>query len=252
MLLPAFELIEQSLHLFRSNARRFAPLMAASAGALFLRTLMEKATLSFLPEANRVVVFTLIALLFLLVGLVLQGAFVDLTARAALGKEGSARLSALAGMHYLLPLAWVAALQFVLFAAGLVALVVPLLLFTVWYAFPAYHVVVDDQRGSAAFKASKRLVSGRWWAVLWRLFLPTLFFILAFILLTNAMSYGLGVLFGNPGLFFAYVDVGVIPTSQLAIFSALQAALASLAIPLFTSAKTLLWLDLKRTTSPEA
>jgi hypothetical protein len=57
---------------------------------------------------------------------------------------------------------------------GAILFIIPGIIFAVWYMFFAYEVVFNNQRGMAALNESKKIVSGRWWAVLWRMIGPAL------------------------------------------------------------------------------
>lgn len=48
---------------------------------------------------------------------------------------------------------------------GFILLIIPGIIFMVWFAFTYYALVVDNVKGFAAMKRSKELVSGRWWSV---------------------------------------------------------------------------------------
>lgn len=61
-------------------------------------------------------------------------------------------------------------LQTVIFLGGLVLLIIPGLIFSVWYGFASSAAALDERRGMQALAESKQLVQGRFFAVLWRLF----------------------------------------------------------------------------------
>lgn len=48
---------------------------------------------------------------------------------------------------------------------GLIALIIPGIIFAVWFAFSYYILVVENIGGVEAMKRSKQLVAGRWWMV---------------------------------------------------------------------------------------
>lgn len=51
---------------------------------------------------------------------------------------------------------------------GTLLLILPGMIFFVWYTFITNALVVENKRGFKALSESKRLVVGRWWAVAWR------------------------------------------------------------------------------------
>lgn len=60
---------------------------------------------------------------------------------------------------------------------GIILLIVPGIIFAVWFSFVTFTVVLDGKRGTEALKASKALVSGRFGAVFSRYILLGLSFI---------------------------------------------------------------------------
>jgi len=61
---------------------------------------------------------------------------------------------------------------------GFIFLIIPGLVFMVWYQFSQYLVIVRDLRPIEAIKESKKLISGYFWPVVGRLLGITLFFII--------------------------------------------------------------------------
>lgn len=52
---------------------------------------------------------------------------------------------------------------------GFFLLIVPGIIFLVWFAFAYYILLIEEKSGIDAMKRSKELVTGKWWAVFWRL-----------------------------------------------------------------------------------
>lgn len=85
----------------------------------------------------------------------------------------------------LLAKAWPLVLPYLLVAilvglaviGGLILLIVPGIIFAVWFSLSSFTLILDNQRGTAALKASKGLVSGRFGAVFGRFLLLILTFI---------------------------------------------------------------------------
>jgi len=65
--------------------------------------------------------------------------------------------------------AWVAILTGLVVCGGFILLIIPGIIFAIWFAFSKYAFVVDDTHGKAALKHSKELVRGYWWPVLGRI-----------------------------------------------------------------------------------
>lgn len=73
---------------------------------------------------------------------------------------------------------------------GYILLIVPGVVFTVWYSFSQYIVITQDVGPIQALKASKKLVSGRFWPVFGRLFGITVFFLVLQIVLSSIRLVG--------------------------------------------------------------
>lgn len=85
-----------------------------------------------------------------------------------------------AALYKIWPAFYTSLLKGVIVFAGTLLLIVPGIIFSVWYAFILYGVLLADERGWQALESSKKLVQGRWWGVVWRLLLPGLVFGLGF------------------------------------------------------------------------
>lgn len=66
---------------------------------------------------------------------------------------------------------------------GTLLLVIPGVIFAVWYIFTTYNIIFEKKGVVEAMKMSKVMVVGRWWGVAWRIFIPPAAFILSLILL---------------------------------------------------------------------
>lgn len=69
---------------------------------------------------------------------------------------------------YIMALLLVSVMNFIAGLVGLLFLIIPAILFAIWFSMINYMVVFEGMRGKAAFIASYRLVIGRSWPVLWR------------------------------------------------------------------------------------
>jgi hypothetical protein len=87
-----------------------------------------------------------------------------------------------------LPYLWVAILMGVIVTIGFVLLIVPGIIFCVWFAFSYFVLLFEGKKGMDALQASKAYVKGRWWPIFGRL---------AFILvIAIILSMILGIIFG--------------------------------------------------------
>jgi len=63
---------------------------------------------------------------------------------------------------------WVSFLTGLISIIGFVLLIIPGIIFSVWYVFSKYVFISEGLKGMAALKRSKELVRGFWWKVFWR------------------------------------------------------------------------------------
>jgi hypothetical protein len=72
---------------------------------------------------------------------------------------------------------------------GTLLFIIPGIIFMIWYSFSFYTVVFEGKTWMQALTASKSLVAGRWWPILWRLLLPGFVFGLLAGLAATLCSY---------------------------------------------------------------
>jgi hypothetical protein len=111
----------------------------------------------------------------------------------------------------------------VLIILGLLLIFIPGIIFSIWFYFALYFVILDGKRGWSALGASKLLVKGRWWATWWRLLAPGFVFGLV-----------IGIIYA---IFGAIVNILPLGEESLALINNIASVLvSSLAIPLTTLA----------------
>lgn len=64
---------------------------------------------------------------------------------------------------------WIGILSGVAVTLGFILLIVPGIIFLVWFSLASYVLVVEDKKGTSALSRSKELVQGNWWDVLGRI-----------------------------------------------------------------------------------
>lgn len=137
----------------------------------------------------------------------------------------------------LVPVFLVGLLYGLIVFVGLVFLIIPGIVFGIWYVFCTYEAVLEKKDVWASFQASKALVAGRWWSVVWRLVAPGLLvgvIALLVILLVGVIVAGLIATNEIVGTFIAEV-------LSIAIFITFFLAL----MPFFACAYFTLYEDLK-------
>ncbi|MEF8846998.1 MAG: hypothetical protein V5A57_01020 [Candidatus Paceibacterota bacterium] len=68
----------------------------------------------------------------------------------------------------LVSMIWVDILRGLAIFVGFLLLVIPGIIFSIWFVFSRYVLVAENKKGTGALKASKKLVEGHWWDVLGR------------------------------------------------------------------------------------
>lgn len=96
------------------------------------------------------------------------------------------------GWHKILPSLWISFLQISIIMGGLLLLVVPGIIFSIWFMLSVFILIVEDLKGMDALLKSREYVRGKWFDVFWRfLFIVVLIFFLSF-----TLSFILGLLKG--------------------------------------------------------
>lgn len=130
------------------------------------------------------------------------------------------------GLENLLSYIWLALLTGAAVMVGFLFLIIPGILFLVWFVFVYYILVLEGVKGVDAMKASKAYVKGYWWPIFGRIFL--------FMLLVVIVSKGFGVLahsvFGEGQLF---IDV-------------IESAIGVVLVPFYITYMYLLYTDIKK------
>ncbi|HLD60897.1 MAG TPA: hypothetical protein VJA27_02075 [Patescibacteria group bacterium] len=242
MLISISEILDKSWNAYTSKFREFVPYM----GLLFVPILL----IGSLGLAIELIMaegmapglsLLLIGVLAIVIGVFLMWSFMALTRvlrEVAQGQPLSHYKQHLSGTKHLIwPLIYTSLLSGLIIFGGTLLLVVPGIIFGVWYSFANYAVTLDEKKGMEALRFSKQLVSGRWWAILFRLFVPAFLAGLAIGVLQAIVAWAIGVLvvqFAAPDsvvFMFVYQLVS-------AIFSVLLYPLSTLFIVyLYESAK---------------
>lgn len=87
------------------------------------------------------------------------------------------------GWHKIKSFFWVLILSSFIIMGGYMFFVIPGIIFTIWFIFTIYIVVVEDLKGMDAILKSREYIRNYWWSVFWRLsFMTLLLFFISFIL----------------------------------------------------------------------
>lgn len=81
---------------------------------------------------------------------------------------------------------------------GFLLLIVPGVIFAVWFSMAVYILIFEGIRGTQSLSKSKELVKNYFWAVLWRWVAPYFFFGIIVLTLIYVPIYLIGLLAGMP------------------------------------------------------
>ena len=240
MLISIKDLIKKSCELYAKNAKLFftyavivsLPSVALSILVTVLRTVFNLQQLTFLT--------TLYAILFLILGVVsyflslwFSIAFIKTISDSYNGKNVENIKTAIGSTKKLiLPTLIVSILTGLAVLAGFLLLIIPGVIFSVWFAFSFYVVVLEEKHGTEAMRESKKLVKDRWFATFFRLLIPSLLFLLVSSILLTPFKY-------------------VIASSQSVLITSLVDILSSIVnialAPLLVASQAILYNELKKT-----
>jgi hypothetical protein len=194
MLIKVSDLIRESWTLYKNNFQLFMKII--------VWLLIPTAIMSLLSAIKISPVAVIpINLLFFLVSLFL-GLFISIAITItidALLKKEKVDLKTIYNLSYskILSYLWVSILAGLAMILGTFLLIIPGLIFAVWFSFSAYVLVLENVKGAAALKASKNLVKDRFWPVLWRWFAPYAVYLIlttfAIVISIYLIGFALGV-----------------------------------------------------------
>ncbi len=116
-------------------------------------------------------ILLLIALVvvYLLLYAWIQGAFIIMAKRDEAEPQVQSVITE--AKPLIMPIWWASILVGLVVIVGFILLIVPGIIFAVWFSFTTMIVVLEGLRGKAALQKSKSYVQGRWWPVLGRIVL---------------------------------------------------------------------------------
>ncbi len=127
----------------------------------------------------------------------------------------------------------------IIVALGTLLFLIPGIIFSIWYSFVLFGVVLNGEHGWSALKSSKNLTQGRWWGVVWRLLVPTFVF-------------GIGIAIAN---LISLLLLGMLPLSSESnalLSNILSSLFSAIFTPLTTIAMLNLYFSLKENPAREA
>ncbi len=121
---------------------------------------------------SSIVLFILLAILFFIIISVIQ-AWGQIALLYAI-KDSSEKIGIIEsyrrGWHKILSYFWVYLLVSLVIFGGFLLLIVPGIIFAVWFSFAIFILIAENLKGTKALSKSKEYVKGHWWGVFWRFF----------------------------------------------------------------------------------
>ena len=111
---------------------------------------------------------------------------------------------------------------------GTLLLIIPGIIFSVWFSFSLYTFVLENKKGTEALSSSRQLVKGKFWPILWRWIAPNLAYGILLLIIILIPVYILDFAFGQPGASFTQtppwwssIIANIIPIFATPLFYAL-------------------------------
>jgi hypothetical protein len=171
MLPTTTELLRESLRFYKQNKILFwkfsLPLVLfGTAGSLikyyFTPVLLSNPSYSLIATVAILVFITYVLTLWTVIGLIRAISAVQTGAAF----NGFTR-EFLSSVKLVVPALLTSLLVAVVIFGGLILAIIPAIIFSVWFLFAMYAVILDRKKGVAAMRMSKNLVKGYFWEVLW-------------------------------------------------------------------------------------
>jgi len=132
------------------------------------------------------------------------------------------------GLAIFFPYAWISILVGVITFVGFILFFIPGVIFSIWFSFAFFTLVVENKRGFAALAASREYVRGYWWPIFWR----SLFLMLVLLVAIAAL--------GLLSMFLRFV-----PSIEIVVSNVGGVLLSLLFTPLFVAYIYYLYLEVR-------
>ncbi len=202
MLLPISEIIKKSWELYGKNFKKFIPYILVSLipnlvlGIISLTSLRldDYAKTSAFVSVNNLIVLA-VTVAGLIFSLWLSIALHKNIREIIYGRPSLQIKNALSMCsHLIFPVFYTMILSFLIIFGGMILLIIPGIIFSIWYAFVYYAVIFEEKAGITALRFSRNMVRNRWWAIFGRLFIVGLFFGLIIWAIAGLLSGGATIL----------------------------------------------------------
>lgn len=242
MLITATELVKQTLHFYSVHYRVIIKYLLFVIGAwllIFANSTLGFNTTAFISETGKqisLITSLVLQIIFLIISYIVLLSFKRGMAHIIRGTIPTSIWREVLNTRKIF---WkaigVSILYGLIVFGGSLLLIIPGIIFGFWFYFSRLGVILDNQSPIEALKTSKKLVAGRFGAVLWRLCAPTMFYVIVF----SSISWAII----TPGQYYL-VSTG--STSVFLITTILGVIFNFLIVPITTLTPILLYEHLKQ------
>lgn len=103
------------------------------------------------------------------------------------------------GWHKIFSYWWVSLLMSFIVLGGFSLLIVPGIIFAIWFSLAPFILIAEDLKGMNTLLKSREYVRGRWWSIAWRfLFIAVLFLVINSVITLSSLPF---LLFLGPIIF---------------------------------------------------
>ncbi len=242
MLVTATQLLTKSIDLYKKHLGRYVTYSAILAIPTILISIASASigmlilvTQNFLTGFS---IFIIFAIIMSLIGFVISLALIraiadDYTEMVAQPIISTMRQS----IHLLIPAILISILTTLVVFGGIILLIIPGIIFALWFTFSVHALVIDKKHSIDALKYSKSLVSGHWFSILWRLFAPFILITIAIMIVQWIFAMILGIQTDSQFQF----------TITQTIYLILSTIINILITPITVAIPTILYIELKKT-----
>ncbi len=237
MLKSASEIISESFQLYVKNWRNFVPYMLV----IFLPTLILSLVGVFSSYLEVFVPATGLISSTIIIVLYAASFVITIWATIALIRSLNASLSDQTlewkenfkvSNHLILPVIITSIMVGLIVLGGSLLFVIPGIIFSIWYSFATYPVILDNIKGLEALGISKSLVVGRWAQIAWRIIVIGFIFALISILLSSLTNFVVGL-------------IPMVNFLKSALSSLLGSLVSTILVPLSTAGSLILYYSAK-------
>ncbi len=197
-MLPIAEIIRLSWNTYISKIKKYLPLV----GLMFVfSALSGLASILFtdvlqLPQAWGMLATAGTSAVFYLLNFGVTIFIILYTARFLENKKADFKFRDCLAVFW--PALCISVLTALITLGGFLMIIIPGVIFTVWYAFSVYLVILEKKRGvGALLHESREMSRGKFWPIFGRLILPAAFWaIIAYLVLAGVMNL-LGMIFNQ-------------------------------------------------------